>query len=169
LLVVGAWLAITGIGYWTAVAYQSNATPVGAPPVHWPPNCDLPRYAGHSTLLVFLHPKCPCSRATLNELDRLLSRFPNRMTVNLVFRRPKGAPEGWEQSELWFAAAAISGVNRIADDGVYSRLLCTAVTGECLLYSADGKLQFHGGITPGRGHQGDSAGQVALAAALLER
>jgi hypothetical protein len=39
-------------------------------------------------------------------------------------------------------------------------------SGAVLLYSSDGKLLFQGGITPARGHQGDSFGRQRILALL---
>lgn len=39
-------------------------------------------------------------------------------------------------------------------------------SGHCLLFDAQGTLQFSGGVTSSRGHQGASAGMASLEAAL---
>jgi hypothetical protein len=39
-------------------------------------------------------------------------------------------------------------------------------SGQVLLYGPEGALQFQGGITAGRGHEGDNAGRAALRALL---
>jgi hypothetical protein len=54
-------------------------------------------------------------------------------------------------------------------DGVLARRFGAATSGEIVLYSADGRLLFQGGITAERSHVGDSAGGEALRTALTTR
>jgi hypothetical protein len=42
-------------------------------------------------------------------------------------------------------------------------------SGFVMLYDAEGKLRFHGGITSSRGHEGDSAGKNAIYKIVMER
>jgi hypothetical protein len=103
----------------------------------------------------------------LRELDRLLARHREEAAVYAIFLSPAGVPAGWEQTDTWNAAAAIPGVQALADrQGRLKKAFCASASGECLLYDAQGRLRFHGGITPGRGHEGDSLGQASLAALL---
>ena len=39
----------------------------------WPPSSQIPLDQTSPTLLLFLHPRCPCSRSSLAELERLLA------------------------------------------------------------------------------------------------
>jgi hypothetical protein len=56
----------------------------------------------------------------------------------------------------------------VADDGgVESQRFGALSSGQALLYGADGRLLFAGGITESRGHQGDNAGESAIAALVL--
>ena len=47
-------------------------------------------------------------------------------------------------------------------DGNLAARMNATTSGLCILYSADGELLFHGGITTGRGHEGESLGRVAI-------
>src|SRR5436190_6315 len=63
---------------------------------------------------------------------------------------------------------AIPGVTVRADvDGEAARRFGAATSGQALLYTADGRLLFSGGITESRGHEGDNAGRSAIAALVL--
>ncbi|HTN03085.1 MAG TPA: hypothetical protein VL132_14455, partial [Planctomycetaceae bacterium] len=53
--------------------------------VRWPADSQLPRVPGRPMVVVFLHPRCPCSRATLEELSRLMTRIADRASVLAVF------------------------------------------------------------------------------------
>lgn len=57
----------------------------------------------------------------------------------------------------------IPGVTVYADPtGDEMRRFGASVSGELLLYDAAGGLQFQGGITPARGHEGESVGALAV-------
>jgi hypothetical protein len=61
----------------------------------------------------------------------------------------------------------IPGVTVHLDDaGREARLFASMTSGETLLFDAEGRLKFHGGITASRGHSGDNAGRDALEALL---
>ena len=49
-------------------------------------------------------------------------------------------------------------------DGVEARRFGAETSGHTLLFGADGRLLFSGGITASRGHAGDNAGESAIVA-----
>jgi hypothetical protein len=123
---------------------------------------------GRPTLLVFLHPYCPCSHATLRQLDELRLETQDQAAVTLVFTIAKDLPAGWEKESLWRTAQAMSGVRVIRDeDGVEARRFNVVGSGHALLYDSKGHLLFSGGITPSRGHEGDNPGQDAIVSFVL--
>jgi hypothetical protein len=108
---------------------------------------------------MFIHPQCPCSRASLGELANLMAHSPNRPNAYVAFVAPKGYPTSWVKSELWRTAAAIPGVHTVIDpDGLETRRFHSTTSGNVSLYNVAGDLVFSGGITPSRGHFGDSEG-----------
>jgi hypothetical protein len=116
-----------------------------------------------SQLVVTIHPKCPCSRATVGELARVMTACEGRLTARVLMVRPPGKPEGWEQTDLWTAAARIPGVTVVTDvDGAESGKFGAETSGHAMLYDGSGKLVFSGGITESRGHEGDNAGRSAV-------
>ena len=160
-----AWLFAV-VGAMTALAHY-KAKP-GAPaeaPAQWPQGSAVPRVDGVPTLLVVVHPFCPCSRATLTELARLTSRLGPKVSARVLFLKPKGTSDAWERSDLWDKARAIRGVEVLADQGGdESRRFGALTSGQALLYSARGALQFKGGLTISRGHEGDSPGAQRVVA-----
>ena len=164
------WLVAAGSGM--AVLWTYAATP-GAPadpPSRWPANTTLTREAGRPTLLVFAHPHCPCSRASVEELDRLLASVGERPQVHVLFAKPDGTDPEWDHTDLWRRAAAIPGVSIARDEGGNeARRFGVATSGQVLLYDLAGELRFAGGITPSRGHEGDSAGRSLLQDLLASR
>jgi hypothetical protein len=136
----------------------------------WPADSKLPRAVDRPTLLVFLHPRCPCSRATLSELARLMVRIADRATVSAVFLAPQELGHEWHQTDLWRSADAIPGVRVIADkEGREARRFRADVSGRTLLYGANGALHFDGGITQARGHAGENSGRSAVESLVLHQ
>ena len=128
----------------------------------WPGDTGLTRDANSMTLLMVLHPHCPCSRASIGELAELMAHSQKRLQAWVMFVRPGAYDDDWAKTDLWRSAAAIPGVKAIVDDGREARRFGAETSGETLLYDARGKLMFAGGITGARGHYGDNAGLSAV-------
>ena len=163
-----AWAAAVAFGLWRLWTYESTADIPARPPLTWPAETRVSRPAGLPTLVLLAHPRCPCSRATIGELAKLMADCHGKLGATVLVLRPDGVPDGWERTDLWDSAAAIPGVSVTSDaGGAESRRFGAATSGQALLYGADGRLLFAGGITESRGHQGDNAGRSAVAALVL--
>jgi hypothetical protein len=118
------------------------------------------------TLLMFVHPRCACSRASLAELKKILQRCSN-VRATVLFFAPSESGKNWTQTDLWQSALAIEHVKVISDaDARIAKHFGSLTSGHCLLYNPSGKLCFSGGITAARGHVGDNFGaeQIVTAA-----
>jgi hypothetical protein len=119
-------------------------------------------------LILFLHPQCPCSRATVNELTQIAARLGDQAKITIYFWIPPTAKDSWQQSSLWVAASHVPGAQLVADDnGIITQHFNAHTSGQTMLYSPDGRLLFSGGITPSRGHEGDNDGESATLDAVL--
>lgn len=154
-------LVIGGFGYlinYTATAGRGDD---GRP--QWPQDAQLERPSDKPLLLMFVHPACPCSRASMEELSRLVARANRKVAVSVLFLRPDGFEAGWERSDLWESASRIPGVRVLVDPaGIAARRFGAATSGYTLLYDRNGRLVFRGGITASRGHEGDNVGKHAI-------
>jgi hypothetical protein len=109
------------------------------------------------------HPNCPCTRASVAELDILMARLQGKLNGFVVFSKPEASADEVKISGLWKAAARIPDVFVVYDErGTETERFGGQVSGETMLYDRDGRLVFSGGITSGRGHQGDNAGLEAV-------
>lgn len=159
-LVVG-WLVASVLGLGLVWSHANAAGLAASPPARLPER--FARTPGRWTLLVFLHPQCPCSRATLSELAKLLDRHGAKLSTRVFVWAPREAPPDFARSNLWTRARALPGADVVADvDGQAARELGARTSGQLVLFSPDGVERFSGGITPSRGHEGDSAGGMAL-------
>ncbi len=161
------WLAAIALGMRTIMEYASTPGDPGGPPPLWPVDSAMCPPAGRPVLVMMAHPRCPCTRASLEELSRLLARVDGRLDTRVLFYAPAGADEEWWKTDLWRNAASIPGVETILDeDAVESRRFGTETSGHALLYDGRGRLLYSGGITVARGHVGDNAGRDAVEAIL---
>lgn len=162
------WLAaVVGAMAWM-IDYSSSPGPAVSPPAQWPTASRIPRDADRASLVLFAHPRCPCTRSSLDELDRLLGQLGGQVRAHVVFIQPAGRTEAWVKTDLWRKAAAIPGVSVHRDEAcTEAQLFQTATSGHALLYDSNGQLEFQGGITLARGHAGDNPGQSALVARLV--
>lgn len=164
------WLSVVLTGSLLMAQYSQTAGATGTPPAHWPESSPLPPHPGQARLVMFLHPHCPCSRATLGELEQLVAHCQGLFSAQVWFIQPEGMAEDWVKSDLWRAAAAIPGVQVHVDrEGGEARRFQAVTSGQTLLYDAAGVLVFQGGITPARGHSGDNPGRDAIESLLKQK
>ena len=158
-----SWLLAISAGFALLNGYASTPGVSGLAPQAWPSDSRVLRDPKRFTLVTFLHPRCPCSRATVAELDALMARAGGRVTARAVFTFPRATGVEWLESDLRKRASRIPGVSTFHDiDGEEAARFGAATSGQTLLYAADGRLLFSGGITISRGHAGDSVGRQAV-------
>jgi hypothetical protein len=98
-----------------------------------------------------------------------MSDVRGRVDGRVLVLKVEGTEEGWEQTDLWRSAAAIPGVQVSRDDsGRAAAAFGAATSGQTFFYDASGELRFAGGLTPSRGHQGDSLGRAVILATVNE-
>lgn len=165
LAVVWGCLLIVGFGFlWEHLMSPGNA---GQPPAHWPAGSSIRRNTTGTTLILFAHPRCPCVRATLGELARVLTHRQDNVAVHVMFLVPAGVSARWEETAICRNAEALPGVNVLTDvNGAEANRFQVETSGHVLMYDAEGALCFSGGITSGRGHEGDSDGGASLSELL---
>lgn len=164
------WALVVGTGTFFLWGYENAPGVKSSPaPAAFPAEANILRDGARPTLMMFAHPHCPCTRASLAELSRLMTVANGRVVAHVLFIKPDGTGGGWVAGDLWASAAAIPGVRVAADEGGREAARFGAGTsGLTLLYGADGRLLFSGGITAARGHEGDNAGRDALTALLAD-
>ncbi|AKQ69624.1 hypothetical protein A176_006536 [Myxococcus hansupus] len=169
------WLVLTGVLWLGGVTVGSLAmaryalTPGESlePPSRWPTGIEVPRVEGRPTLVMLAHPMCPCTRASIGELSLVMAKAKGRLDAFVLFLKPEGTGQAWEEGELWRAAGAIPGVTVLRDaGGAQSERFGAVTSGHVLFYDAGGTLRFQGGITSARGHAGDNVGRAAVEALL---
>lgn len=162
-----AWLCAVFAGTTVLMRYKNAPGAQVEPPARWPAESTVARVPGHAMLVLVAHPHCPCTRASLTELDRLLLRAGGRLQAVVLFVKPRGAPDGWENTGLWRRVEQMPAARPLLDvEGVEAHRFRALTSGQTLVYGEEGNLLFSGGITAARGHEGDSAGRGLILAAL---
>ena len=164
---VAIWLGAV-VGGLAMVASYDNRPGVSAhAPSRWPEASRLDRTSDRPTLVMVVHPRCDCSRASVAELAELMARATVRPRAYVAILKPRGLSEDWDATGIRRAALRIPGVKVIRDeDGGEARSFGAQTSGQTFLYDARGKLLFSGGITAARGHAGQSVGRTAILSLL---
>ena len=164
---IGAWVAVwaSAIAIGMGLLTQYGLTPgvAAAAPARWPGSDRLGLAPDVPTLVMVVHPRCSCSRASLSELAVLTTRLRDRIRAFVLFVPPGGDGTLGDEDGLLGRAREIEGVTVVVDDGGrQAARLGAATSGQAYLYAPAGELLFAGGVTPMRGHEGDSLGRRSI-------
>jgi hypothetical protein len=163
IIAVLLWLVGVVLGMERLWAYKSTPGTNAVAPAKWPGSKLIAPEKGRSTLVMFVHPLCSCTRASLAELGDVLSHSEGRVSTWVIVLHPEGASGDWEKSGTLNAARHLRDVRIVTDtDGVEADRFGAATSGQVVLYDAQGRLQFSGGITGARGHVGENTGEARV-------
>ena len=158
------WVLCIGVGLGLAIEHDIRPALTTNPPAELPTQ-SISQVTGSSLLMLFVHPHCPCSRASLSEFTSIVQSARQPLTAQVVFVKPAGASTGWEKSPLWDVACEIPGVSVICDDdGRLASKFHVTTSGHAVHYDRSGQLIFSGGITASRGHYGSNSASDSLIA-----
>src|SRR4051812_11107369 len=133
---LGVSVVSTGVGMHALIDFNEKPGLASAAPLRWPPETALARQNGRTSLLVFLHPFCPCSGATLHGISKITEDFSSkrRPDITVVFAGMAGARDTF---------GPIPGGTVVWDeDGREAQRFGVLKSGYTLLYSAAGDLLF---------------------------
>ncbi len=138
---------------------RDDAGAADPPPLRWPAESAIPRLPDTATVVLFAHPDCPCTRASLAELAAVADTAQARAVISVVFADHDSG-----------GAAGVPGAHAVVDhDGDEARRFGARTSGFVVVYDATGARRFAGGITAERGHVGDNIGRHAVLDAIFAR
>jgi len=156
------WVSAIAAGMAWMVRFESSPGAPAHAPANWPAQAGVAR-GGAYTLVMSAHPRCPCTRASLDELAVVMAASGNKMTARVLFFVPEDARPDWWETDLWQKAAAIPAVTPVVDrGGTLQRVFGAETSGSVAVYDAAGRLQFNGGLTAARGQRGENPGRLSL-------
>ena len=111
---------------------------------------------------MFAHPHCPCSSASVGELNRLLTRCEGPTTVHVLFVRPKDVADSWTETALRKSAQAIPGADvQLDPKGKEARRFGAESSGQRSSSTVRTVIYFSAAASPRvAGHAGDNAGEA---------
>lgn len=174
LILVSLWatLLLVGLGWQFGYAYSPGAA--RATPARWPEHMraldtiPLPAVAAaDASLVMALHPQCPCSQASLAEAARILDHFDGRVRLVILAASPAGLEAAWADTPVIRAARDLPHAVILDDpDGRMAAAFGMMTSGHVAAYDRAGRLFFSGGITGSRGHRGDNPASTTLIAGI---
>src|SRR5262249_10627166 len=130
-----AWLVVTTTCMVLVWRYKARPGDPADAPRQWPATGMIARDVALATLVMFAHPECPCTAASLEELAAVMSRVGGRVTAWVVFVRPHEVGEQWNDTSTRRRAEQLPGVSvMIDDDGREAARFGARVSGQVLLY-----------------------------------
>lgn len=166
---VTMWALLVVGGFTALLNYQARPGAKETAPARWQLHTNFSLDQKKFNLIVSLHPQCPCSAATVEELNAILAQTASLMHVQILLFVPAGANPDWARTSLAAGAARLPNTTVTPDvDGVYAAAIGARTSGDSQLFDPDGRLIFHGGITALRGHAGDNAGADAIIARVVK-
>lgn len=165
-----AWILTICASLRPLLSYENAPGRSGTIPSAWPRNSKIALAPDQDTLVMFAHPHCPCTRASISELAESMAEIRNKITAYVVFLKPSNSTSDWEDTSLRRSAAKIPGVTVISDvDGTEADKFGAETSGHAFLFDSSGRLLFNGGITGSRGHEGDNAGKSAIVSLINQQ
>ncbi len=165
-LLLVLWGAVIGVGLLWMTDYSLSPGSHEEPLVERPSDTPVPFSEEKSTLVIFLHPRCPCTHPSVAAIERLMVR-KHDMVLQPIFYLPGSKPETWARADYWDRVVDAGAHEPLIDvDGGVARQFHATTSGHAILFSVDGEVLYSGGITSGRVHEGDNLGLTTLTRVL---
>ncbi|WP_153556176.1 hypothetical protein [Roseimaritima sediminicola] len=177
------WLVGLGGLWYATTRYQFRRPPVAESSIatSWPATSRLELAARRDTLVYLIHPRCPCTRASTRQLQRLLDgnllRREQQPRVLVLASVPSGAEasasprheaqretdSSWTDTDLLRRCRQLPRSTVVLDvGGEESQRFGGRISGTVLLFDSAGNRLFAGGITAARGLEGDNPAAARL-------
>lgn len=151
------WISLLFVGHLVLYEYELTPSPLANSKRVFPQSSDVQLSHGRQNIVMFLHPSCPCSEASVDEFHELMRAGEKDSVGTVVFYMPP------EKEPEWSLAPIVQRVKRIRNvtieydtDGSRAETFGVTTSGHVLIYDGRGILQFTGGITGSRGHTGEN-------------
>lgn len=147
--------------------FENSPGQSASAPSMWPQDSPVSLSSDCFTVLMFAHPQCPCTRASIAELAELAAGHKFKIKPYVLVFSPQSKPQYWDRTDNIDAARRIAGVTVIEDlDGKEANRFHCLTSGQTLVYDSGGELLFSGGITGARGQTGVNRGLQVLVTVL---
>lgn len=160
-LFIFLWLVVVAGAFHLLMKYASEEGRVGTISLNFPKESSL-TLTHDFELIMFVHPGCSCSSASMAELARLMAREKD-LSAQVVFMKTKKLDPLFKNNELLKKAKLLPRTKILFDeDGKEARYFGALTSGQTYLYHSEKGLLFSGGLTAARAHEGKSSGQESI-------
>ena len=153
--IVIAFLAVLGVAQTPWLDWESTPGVEGETLVEWPVASAMERPVESPLVLMFVHPKCACTKTRLRIFQQAALRRPEA-SWRIVAWRPKGSD--WKPDTtlpiFW------------DEDGIETKRFGVTTSGHVFSFDASGAVQFSGGLTDLRGGSEEGEGARLLDASV---
>lgn len=140
--------------------WQFQSTPgskTGGENPAWPRGTSIQASSDGLTLVMFVHPRCPCTVASVGELRRITGGLSQTPHLHLIVLQPLEHDEHWQNNDLVNQARQLPQADVHWDQGgKIAQLFGAKTSGQVLLFNPQGQCLYRGGITGLRGQEGPS-------------
>ncbi|TWT88158.1 hypothetical protein Mal64_16350 [Pseudobythopirellula maris] len=171
LAALSGWFVAVATAFAALAVYSNTPAPRAELPAVFPAErlafLDDGGRCARLQLIMAVHPRCPCTRASVGELERLVARSAGRLDCTVLAYRPPGGDAAWDDSFTLRSARALPHTRVVPDPGaLMARGLSMRTSGAVRLVDERNQLLFAGGVTVSRGHHGDNLGSDAILSIL---
>lgn len=165
-MLIVIWIVAIVAAYVVVARYEQTSGAIGSTRA-WPSGAALRPSATRLTLLVFIHPRCPCTRASLAELTNVLRDCGDRVQTCVIACDLARDDPDWRVGATLTAAGRLPSCTVAHDPtGTLARAFGAETSGLVALYAPNGSVLYWGGVTPSRGMIGVNPGARALRRAI---
>lgn len=162
-----AWLAAVGAGLQRIWLYETTPGRSLPTPLEWPGSGLVSPEPNAATLIMFVHPRCTCTPASLLEMQAIVAQTTKPVAPWVLLLKPHGTDSEWNGNAIAELVRRVPNARLLTDqDGIEAARFGAETSGHVVLYDPAGHLLFSGGITERRGVTADNAARRAVLAAL---
>src|SRR5437660_10078569 len=103
------WAGAAIVGGRAMLKYESTPGKVGSVSQWWPADSPIQPADDRPTLVMFAQPQCPCTRASVAELAKLVERIESKARVYVIFYTPRAIGSVLDDTTLSREASALPG------------------------------------------------------------
>ncbi len=158
------WASLVFAGVTKLWKYTSTEGQAAYASLNWPQGSQIQRNINaDATLVLFTHFGCSCSKATFEELNKIIAQTHKRLDIHVRVVTYKNLDHKMQEDKLREISQRLPNAEVAADEnGIEAKHFDAKTSGQIFLYDRNGKLLFSGGITPLRSHEGDNEGEKAI-------
>lgn len=162
------WMVLIGWVMRSWGDYEHTPAIQGEAPRVWPRESMLTSDSENGTLIVFVHPNCPCSRGALQTIAEAFRTSQNFVPRIYAVLSASGLDVTLPSENLALARRIPSAEIRFDGDMSEARRFGATASGTVYFFDGSNQLRFSGGISAGRGDSFDNGFAVALFEAIRQ-